>query len=88
MLDLCGSWFLIDHIIAEIKAEQKKRGFRMYIAENLRMIGENTARAVNGGKYITAKWEEEQKQRDDRTGDEIAADIINRAGLKFTEGGD
>ena len=88
MLDLCGPRFLIDHIVAEIKIERKARGYREYIAENLRLIGENTARMANGGKYITVKWDETPKKQDNRTGDEIAADVIIHAGLKFTEGGD
>ena len=47
------------------------------------MIGENTAK-VGGGSYMTAKFEEiiRQKPADNRTGEELAADIIKRAGIE------
>lgn len=56
----------------------------MYITENIRLMNENLAKQV-GGNYQTAKFEDiiHPKPIDTRTGAEIAADVIERAGLKL-----
>lgn len=58
-----------------------------YVADSLKIIAEMTG--LGAGQKVTMKdfpelagWREKPK-RDKRTGDEIAADIINRAGLRF-----
>ena len=57
--------------------------YRIYIADCLRIISENTAK-FGGGSYITVKLADiiNPKQADNRTGEEIAADIIKRAGIE------
>lgn len=47
------------------------------------MVTENTAK-VGGGSYITAKFADiiNPKPADNRTGEEIAADIIKQAGIE------
>lgn len=54
-----------------------------YITESLRCMGENVAR-VSGGNYIQERWADvvNPPARDARTGEEIAADVIRKAGLK------
>ena len=49
------------------------------------MICENTAKSVSRGEYISVKWREltEEKKVEYRNPDEIAIDIITRAGLKM-----
>ena len=56
--------------------------YRVYVTDALRLTVENTAKYV-GGDYIKARYIEiiEPKEVDTRTGDEIVADIIKRAGL-------
>ena len=50
------------------------------------MLLENVA-SISRGKYIPVKWYDiinhRESNEEERTGDEIAADIINRIGLKF-----
>ena len=54
----------------------------MYITDVLRLIGENVAHSnLQGGSYISARWFETTKPEDDRSADEIAMDVIKRAGL-------
>ena len=55
----------------------------MYVAGCLRIISENTAK-MGGGSYITAKLSDiiNPKPVEKRTGEEIAADIIKRAGIE------
>ena len=71
------------YAIARFNQHQRDLAYRFYVCECLRMIGENTAKVV-GGSYMTAKFEEiiSPKPADNRTGEEIAADIINMAGIE------
>ena len=71
------------YAIARYQSQQRDLAYRIYVSECLRIIGENTAK-VCGGSYITAKFEEiiSQKPDDNRTGEELAADIIKRAGIE------
>ena len=64
--------------------EQKR--YRTYITDALMLITENTARFISEGKYLTSRWVGEPKKQDTRTGDEIAADVIKKAGIVFKGG--
>ena len=72
--DVCISLFFI---------EQEEKAVKIYFAECLRVITENTAK-MSGGSYISAKLSDiiNPKPADNRTGEEIAADIIKRAGIE------
>ena len=63
-----------DFCISLFKQEQEEKATKIYYAECLRIIGENTAK-VGGGSYIQAKLSDilDQKPVDNRT----ANDIIN-----------
>ena len=71
------------YAIARFNQHRRDLAYRFYVSECLRIIGENTAK-VGGGSYMTAKFEEiiSPKPADNRTGEEIAADIINMAGIE------
>lgn len=66
-----------------IKARLEDEAYRMYSAECMRVITENTAKRV-GGTMMTAKYADmiSQKPKDTRSGEEIAADVIKKCGLK------
>lgn len=53
------------------------------MADSLRIITENTAKYA-GGSYIRERWIDivTPKKQDNRTGEEIVADVIKKAGLK------
>ena len=70
------------YCISRYKREQEEKAYRVYITDALRLTVENTAKFA-GGSYIKARYIDviEQKKQDNRTGDEIVADIIKRAGL-------
>lgn len=56
----------------------KEMSFRVFVTDTLRIIGENTARFAGGG-YGQQRWYDIiTKKPDNRTGDEIAADIIRK----------
>ena len=70
------------YCIARYKREQEEKAYRVYVTDALRLTVENTAKYA-GGSYIKARYIDviEPKKVDNRTGDEIVADIIKRAGL-------
>lgn len=68
----------------KIKDDLEREAFREYIADCLWAIAKNTA-IGNSGAFFTKKYREvieEAKPEDNRTGDEIVADIIARAGIE------
>ena len=69
--------------ISLFQKEQEDKAVKIYYAECLRIITENTAK-IGGGPYITVKLDDilNPKQVENRTGEEIAADIIKRAGIE------
>ena len=71
------------YAMARYQSQQRDLAYRIYIGDCLRIISENTAK-MGGGSYITAKIADiiNPKPVDDRTGEEIAADIIKRAGIE------
>ena len=68
---------------ARFNQHQRDLAYRIYVTDCLRIISENTAKMC-GGSYITAKLADiiNPKPVEDRTGEEIAADIIKRAGIE------
>lgn len=57
--------------------------YRVYVTDALKLLSENTARYA-GGSHMMQRWEDvvTPKKRSTRTGAEIAADVIKKAGLK------
>ena len=71
------------YAVARYQSQQRDLAYRIYVCDCLRIISENTAK-MGGGTYITAKLADiiNPKPIDKRTGEEIAADIIKRAGIE------
>lgn len=59
-----------------------EKTYRVYITDTLRIISENTAKYAGGG-YIEKRYIDiiDPKPEDKRSGSEIAADVIQKAGL-------
>ena len=68
---------------ARFNQHQRDWAYRIYVTDCLRMATENTAK-MSGGSYISAKLADiiNPKPVDNRNGEEIAADIIKRAGIE------
>ena len=67
-----------------IQDDEEREAFRGYIADCLWAIAKNTANSC-GGSYFETKFRDgitNAKPADNRTGDEIVADIIKRAGIE------
>ena len=71
------------YAIARYQSQQRDLAYRIYVSDCLRIISENTAK-MGGGSYITAKFADiiNPMPVDNRTGEEIASDIIKRAGIE------
>ena len=71
------------YAMARYQSQQRDLAYRIYVTDCLRIISENTAK-IGNGSYITAKFADiiNPKQVDNRTGEEIAADIIKQAGIE------
>ena len=71
------------YAIARYQSQQRDLAYRIYVCDCLRMISENAA-SVGGRSYMAAKFEDviNPKPVDNRTGEELAADIIKHAGIE------
>lgn len=86
------------YVIARYRQHQRDVAYRIYLADNLRIIGENTAKAVSissrgeiAGTYIKARaaslfgYDEDDDVDDDITGDDIFNDLLEHLGLEVSE---
>ena len=80
-----GSGYVVEHCVSAFRKKQEENLFKSYTADALRAISYNTAVLPKEGYIIPRRFAELAGwvEQDDRTGDEIAADIIKRAGLRF-----
>lgn len=62
--------------------EAEERRYRAYVTDALMVLTENSAKYAQG-QYLTRRWAEGLLPQDDKSGDEIAAEFIRRAGLRF-----
>lgn len=78
-----GWGYVKDFCISLFQKEQEDKAVKIYYAECLRIISENMAK-MGGGSYITVKLADiiDPKPVDNRTGEEIAADIIRMSGIE------
>lgn len=68
---------------ARFNQHQRDLVYRIYVTDCLRMVTENTAK-MSQGAYTIARFYDiiNPKPVDNRTWDEIAADIIKQAGIE------
>ena len=71
------------YAMARYQSQQRDLAYRIYVSDCLRIISENTAK-LSQGTYKAARFHDiiNQKPIVNRTGEEIAADIIKRAGIE------
>ena len=68
---------------ARFNQHQRDLAYRIYVTDCLRMATENTAK-MSQGYYTASRFYDiiNPKPVDNRSGNEIAADIIKRAGIE------
>lgn len=66
-----------------LESKTKETAYRIYVTDALKTIAENTAK-YSGGSYPAKRYADIIKPGtvESRTGEEIAADAIKKAGLK------
>ena len=71
------------YVLSRFKKNQRDETYRIYLAECLQKICENTAKSV-GGSYISVSYRDliNGDTEDSRSAEEIIADIIKKAGLE------
>ena len=74
------------YVVSKYKEQQKEMAYRVYVTECLRVMTENTAKqSESGGSYLNKPFADvigNNNPKDERTADEIIADISFRAGLE------
>lgn len=86
LLEVYGRGYIMQHCIAYMTEKMEERRYRAYITDALMAIAENTARFA-GGQTMRGRWYQAYEPQDTRTGDEIALQVIQGAGLHY-QGGD
>ena len=84
MVELMGAGYVVDYCVSRFKHKQEEKQYRIYLTDALMVIANNTARAF-GGSTVTMRYLDIIKPQDTRTGDDIAVDVMQRAGLTFKE---
>ena len=71
------------YAMARFNQHQRDLAYRIYVTDCLRMATENTAK-MSQGSYTAARFYDiiNPKPVDNRTGEELAADIIKLAGIE------
>ena len=74
-----GKGYVKDACISLFQKEQEEKAVKIYYAECLRIMTENTAK-IGGGSYIEAKLQDilDPKPADNRTADDIIEGIRNK----------
>ena len=84
MVELLGAGYVVDYCIARFKQKQEEKQYRVYVTDALMTIANNVAN-FGGGNKIMTRYIDLGKPQDTRTGNEIAVDVMTRAGLTFGE---
>lgn len=78
LLELYGSTYVIEHVTTEYNDRVERKVYRSYTTDMLKAIAESLGVSVIDRYADVISLE----ASDTRTGDEIAEDIIKRAGLR------
>lgn len=72
--------------MARFLDRERTRAYASYIADCVRLAGEGIA-GLSGGSYVTKRWSDlvDPTPEDDRTCEEITADLVSRMGLEVVE---
>ena len=81
-----GSGYVIDHCISAFVQSQKEKAYKVYVTDALMYISHNTA-SKQGDMMVTKRFIDimTPQKEDDRTGDEVALEVIRKLGLKVKE---
>lgn len=83
---MIGKGYVIDHCVSLFNKKIRDELYRGYVADTLKLINDNLAKYV-GGNTLRERYKElaNVKKEPEKSGDEIARDIIKRAGLRIKQ---
>lgn len=67
--------------------EEEEKVYRIYLTDAMKQAVENLNRFAGGG-VMSKRWFDLFKPVDNRTGEEVAADVVRNAGLTLKTGGE
>ena len=75
---------MIEYCVSAFSQYQKELLYKVYVTDTLRHINEAVSR-IDGGAYMSKRYYDiiNPTQEEELSGDEIAMDIIKRAGLRI-----
>lgn len=78
-----GSGYVIEHCVSAFSDMCEEKAFRSYIADGIKCISEAIANQF-GGSYLQERYADivSISRTEEKTGDEIALEVIKKAGLK------
>lgn len=93
MIDLLGRRYIIEHIASDYRRRKRYEAFQIYVTDVLKGIADLNLKYFsrdNTAEYITRRFYEvlNPAKIDTRSADEIASDVLKRAGLSLSGGND
>lgn len=76
---------MVEHCVFTFSEYCRQEAFRSYITDGIKCMSESIATRY-GGSYLQVRYAEIMERKEEaesKTGDEIAMDVISRAGLKI-----
>lgn len=86
LIEILGRGYIVEHCISLFKKNQEEHAFRKYVADAVHFMNEAVYKRI-GGRCHKNTFSDfiDRKPEDNRTGDEIAMEIIKKAGLKVKQ---
>ena len=77
---MLGSGYVIDNYISVFHKEQEDKAYRIYVTDTLRVLTENTAKAVHDGMYFKMRFSEilAPPKKEERTEEEVITNLMDK----------
>jgi hypothetical protein len=87
LIELLGRGYIVEHCIASYNRRTEERMYRIYMTDILNALNTNFAKYFGGSMYKEryADWIDTAPKEKEKSGDEIAAEIIVKWNLKQKE---
>lgn len=82
LVELLGARYVADYCVSRYRFKQEEKQYRAYLTDALMHLNNNFAKHF-GGTTLIKRYVDLNKPEDKRTGDDIAVDVMQRAGLTF-----
>ena len=84
LLDMIGRGYVVEHCVSSFNKRQKELAFQIYVTDTLKSIDEKLFNTFGGTAYKDRFIDRiTSEKKPVKSGDEIAAEVIKKAGLKL-----